>query len=67
LVGVLFFKLEEEGNTPLLLHLPKLVAETAVFGSAAGLGCCLVVAIAQANNLVLGVSNLYCDKNQIRR
>lgn len=43
----LFFKLEEE-NTTLLLHLPKLVAESAVFELASGLGCILVVAIAQA-------------------
>jgi hypothetical protein len=40
LVRVLFlnFKLEEEENPALLLHLPKLVAESAVFSSAVGLG-----------------------------
>jgi hypothetical protein len=48
LFGVLIFKLEEEENTALLLHLPKLFAETAVFGSASGLGCRLVVASLQA-------------------
>jgi hypothetical protein len=42
------FKLEEEGNTALLLLLPKVCAETIIFGSASGLGCRLVVAIAQA-------------------
>jgi hypothetical protein len=36
--GILFFKLEEEGKLTLLLHLPKLFAETAVFSSAFGLG-----------------------------
>jgi hypothetical protein len=41
------FKLEEEGNITLLLHLPKLFAETAVFGSAVGLSCKLVVASPQ--------------------
>jgi hypothetical protein len=45
---VLFFKLEEEGNTSLLLHLPKLLAETAVFGSASWMRCWLVVGFAQA-------------------
>jgi hypothetical protein len=43
----LFFKLEEEEKLTLLLHLPKLFAETVVFGSAFGLGCILVVAFAQ--------------------
>jgi hypothetical protein len=43
----LIFKLEEE-NSALLLLLPKLFAETAVLGSAFGLGCRLVVAAAQA-------------------
>jgi hypothetical protein len=42
------FKLEEEGNVTLLLHLPKLFAETAVFSSAVGLGCRLVVETPQA-------------------
>jgi hypothetical protein len=45
---VLFFKLEEEENPALLLHLPKLVAETPVFGSASRMGCWLVVATVQA-------------------
>jgi hypothetical protein len=31
----------------LLLHLPRLFTETAVFGSALGLGCLLVVATVQ--------------------
>jgi hypothetical protein len=44
---VYFFKLEEEGNTALLLHLPKLFAETAVIGSTTGLGCRLVVELLQ--------------------
>jgi hypothetical protein len=35
-------------NTALLLHLPKLFAETADFGSASGLGCRLVVGFVQA-------------------
>jgi hypothetical protein len=48
LVHVLFFKLEEEKNPALLLHLPKLLAETTVFGSGSGLGCRLVVASPQA-------------------
>jgi hypothetical protein len=48
LLSGLFFKLEEEVNATLLLHLPKLFAETTVFGSASGLGCRLVVAIVQA-------------------
>jgi hypothetical protein len=43
----IIFKLEEEKPT-LLLLLPKLFAETAVFGSASGLGCWLVVGFAQA-------------------
>jgi hypothetical protein len=42
------FELEEEGNTALLHHLPKLFAESTVSGSAAGLGCGLVVAPVQA-------------------
>jgi hypothetical protein len=49
--GVLFFKLEEEGRPALLLHLLKLFAETADFGSAFGLGCMLVVAIVQPTQL----------------
>jgi hypothetical protein len=47
LVHVLFFKLEEEKPAP-LLHLLKVFAETTVFGSGPGLGCCLVVAAVQA-------------------
>jgi hypothetical protein len=46
-VRFLFFKLEEEENAALLLHLPKLFAETAVFDSAVGLGCRLVVETVQ--------------------
>jgi hypothetical protein len=42
----LFFKLEG-GKPALLLHLPVLIAETAVFDSAFGLGCILVVATPQ--------------------
>jgi hypothetical protein len=45
---ILFFKLEEEGNTALLLLLPKLYAETAVLDSALGTRCWLVVGDAQA-------------------
>jgi hypothetical protein len=48
LVRVLFFKLEEEEKPALLLHLPKLFAETADFGSASGSGYRLVVATVQA-------------------
>jgi hypothetical protein len=44
----LFFKLEEEEGTALLLYLLKVFAETAVFGSASFFGCRLVVATAQA-------------------
>jgi hypothetical protein len=47
LFGVLIFKLEEEENTTLLLHLPTLFTEAPVFVSASGLGCLLVVAFAQ--------------------
>jgi hypothetical protein len=36
---VFIFKLEEEGNAALLLHLLKLFAETAVLDSALG-ACC---------------------------
>jgi hypothetical protein len=38
----IIFNLVEEENSALLLHLPELFAETAVFGSAVGLGCWLV-------------------------
>jgi hypothetical protein len=41
------FKLEEEESTALLLHLLKLYAVDCFFASAAGLGCRLVVAVAQ--------------------
>jgi hypothetical protein len=50
------FKLEEEGNTALLLHLPASFAEGCVFVSAAFLGCCLVVASAQAALAWFGAS-----------
>jgi hypothetical protein len=60
---VLFFRLEEEGNTTLLLHLPNLFAETADFGSAVGLGCWLVVATVQATRLVKA-SSTSPPKNQ---
>jgi hypothetical protein len=43
------FKLEEEEKPALLLHLPKLFAETAVFCSASGFGCRLVVAFPQGS------------------
>jgi hypothetical protein len=43
------FNLEEEGNAALLHHLPGLLVEKAVFGSATGLGCWLVVATVQAS------------------
>jgi hypothetical protein len=58
------FKLEEEESTALLLHLPLLIAETAVFGSASVLGCCLVVAIAQAT---VNGKGSKCLRIQIRR
>jgi hypothetical protein len=48
LVQVLFFKLEEEEKSRLLLHLPKVFAETAVFGSVLWMRCWLVVATVQA-------------------
>jgi hypothetical protein len=47
-VQFLFFKLEEEGMPALLLHLPKIVAETADLPSAFGFCCRLVVAFLQA-------------------
>jgi hypothetical protein len=43
------FKLDEEENPALLLHLPKLFAETPIFGSAPGSNCRLVVGIAQGS------------------
>jgi hypothetical protein len=47
LVQFFIFKLEEEVMPSLLLHLPRLFAETADFGSASGSGCRLVVALPQ--------------------
>jgi hypothetical protein len=44
LLGVLIFKLEEEGMLSLLLLLPALIVGDCIFGSAVGLGCRLVVA-----------------------
>jgi len=46
------FKLEEEGNTALLLLLPVLFAETTVLWLASGSGCLLVVAV--ASSLICG-------------
>jgi hypothetical protein len=49
LIDFFIFKLEEEGNTALLLLLlPKLFAGGRVFASAAGLRCRLVVETLQA-------------------
>jgi hypothetical protein len=48
LFGDFIFKLEEEVKSALLLLLLGLYAESAVFELASGLGCMLVVAIAQA-------------------
>jgi hypothetical protein len=59
--SILIFKLEEEENTALLLHLPALFAETADFGSVSGLGCWLVVATAQA------VYSCLCDWFRLRQ
>jgi hypothetical protein len=61
---VLFFKLEEEENPALLLHLPKLVSETTDFGSPSRMGCWLVVATVQA--AVIG-KDQSCVRFQIRR
>jgi hypothetical protein len=44
---VFIFKLHEEEKLALLLHLLKVFAESAFFGSASGLGCRLVVAFSQ--------------------
>jgi hypothetical protein len=52
LFGDLFFKLEEEESPALLLHLPKLIVKPTVFGSASGLGCCLVVGFAQGSSVL---------------
>jgi hypothetical protein len=46
---VLFFKLEEEENPALLLHLLKVVAETVDFGSVTWMGCWRVVGFAQGS------------------
>jgi hypothetical protein len=54
------FKLEEEESPALLLLLPKLFVETAVFGSASGLGCVLVVASPQARADKTVVFLIYC-------
>jgi hypothetical protein len=43
----IFFKLEEEENTALLLHLLKVFVKTTVLVSALGTDCRLVVAIVQ--------------------
>jgi hypothetical protein len=59
LVHVYFFKLEEEGMSALLLHLLQVNAETAIFGSAFGLGCCLVVEIVQPTDSSLFVASQY--------
>jgi hypothetical protein len=42
------FQIREEEKPTLLLHLPKVLAETADFDSASDLGCRLVVAFLQA-------------------
>jgi hypothetical protein len=47
---IFIFKLEEEENAALLLHLPKVFAENCFFGSTVGLGCCLVVKTVQATD-----------------
>jgi hypothetical protein len=41
----------------LLLHLPKLFAESPFLGSGSGLGCWLVVAIVQPTNSILLVAS----------
>jgi hypothetical protein len=43
----IIFKLEEDENTALLFHLPKVFTETTVLISALGTGCRLVVALVQ--------------------
>jgi hypothetical protein len=49
-LGMFFiFKLEEEGNTALLLLLPKDLAKDCILESAKGKRCCLVVATSQAS------------------
>jgi hypothetical protein len=60
------FKLEEEKLT-LLLHLPKLFAETAVSGSAFGLGCRLVEATVQPTQLAKATSTSTSQTNQAIR
>jgi hypothetical protein len=44
---ILFFKLVEEENPALLLHLPKVFVENCFFNSAPALGCWLVEATPQ--------------------
>jgi hypothetical protein len=56
LIAVCIFKLEEEENTALLLHLHKVFVETADFGSATGSGCYLVVATVQPTDSILIVA-----------
>jgi hypothetical protein len=46
---LLIFKLEEEENPALLLHLLQVFVETAVFGFASGFCCSLVVGFAQGS------------------
>jgi hypothetical protein len=59
----IIFKLEEEGNPALLLLLPKLLAETTVSGSAAGLGCWLVVETVQPTDSALRIAEMFlCSK-----
>jgi hypothetical protein len=49
----LFFNLVEEGRAAPLLHLPRLLAESAISGSTAGLGCWLVAVIVQVTKYLL--------------
>jgi hypothetical protein len=58
---VLFFKLEEEENPALLLHLLQVFAETAFFGSGSGSGLVLVVATVQAIDFPLGMATRNLD------
>jgi hypothetical protein len=65
----LIFKLEEV-SAALLLHLPKLFAETTVFSLAAGLGCGLVVGTVQATDsiiLVEAISTSFTKKGNIEQ
>jgi hypothetical protein len=63
----LIFKLEEEGNTTLLLHLLQLYAETAIFGSASDLGCRLVVKTVQPTYLAKATSTSTSQSDQAMR